>query len=61
MQHNMMLCQREKCIFLSYDPRFKEASEQIHVVEVLANKERQQEILQKIELAHDLKNNIQLL
>ena len=61
MQHNMMLCQREKCIFLSYDPRFKEVSEQIHVVEVLANKERQHEILQKIELAHDLKNNLHLL
>jgi hypothetical protein len=61
MQHNMMLCQREKCIFLSYDPRFKEVSEQIHVVEVLANKERQQEILYKIEFAHALKTKLQSL
>lgn len=61
MQHNMMLCQREKCIFLSYDPRFKEVSQQLHVVEVLADKTRQQEILQKIEYAHALKTKLEAL
>lgn len=61
MQHNMMLCQRDKCIFLSYDPRFKDVSEQIHVVEVLADKARQQEILQKIEYAYALKTKLEAL
>ena len=55
MQHNMMLCKKEMCVFMSFDPRFKEVNEQVHVVEVLADKVRQQAILEKIEHAHHYK------
>jgi len=46
------LCQRDMCYFMSYDPRFKEPKKQVHLVEVKADKERQDLILNKIELAH---------
>jgi hypothetical protein len=58
MQHNMMLCQRPKCLFMSFDPRYKEKAEQVHIVEVLADAERQAKILQKIEHATAFKNFI---
>jgi hypothetical protein len=52
MQHNMMLCQRDMCYFMSFDPRFKDVNKQVHLIEVKADKDRQQQILDKIELAH---------
>lgn len=55
MQHNMMLCQKEMCVFMSFDPRYKEVNEQVHVVEVMADKVRQQAILDKIEHAYQYK------
>lgn len=59
MQHNMMLCQKDKCYFLSYDPRFKDTSKQLHLVEVLKNNERCQQILTKIEQAHIYKQQLE--
>jgi hypothetical protein len=55
MQHNMMLCQKDTCLFMSFDPRYKEAKKQVHIVEVKADKIRQHQILGKIELAHEQK------
>jgi hypothetical protein len=55
MQHNMMLCQRDMCYFMSFDPRFKDVNKQVHLIEVKADKDRQQQILEKIELAHTQK------
>lgn len=55
MQHNMMLCKKDMCLFMSFDPRYKDKNKQHHIIEVKADKARQQEILEKIELAHERK------
>ena len=55
MQHNMSLCDADVCYFASYDPRFKKRDKQFKVWEIKANKERQQFLLDKIDVAHKFK------
>ena len=58
MQANMYLCERDKCYFLSYDPRFKIESRQIHLLEIERNQERINAILEKVEIATELMNKL---
>ena len=59
MQTNMYLCERDKCFFMSFDPRFKNKDKSlnynraIHVVEVSRDEERIKSILDKVEIAYD--------
>lgn len=59
MQTNMYLCERDKCYFMSFDPRFKNKDKSlnynraIHVVEVARDEERIKSILDKVEIAYD--------
>jgi hypothetical protein len=55
MQLNMHLCDRDKCHFFSYDPRFDKESLQSHHIIIQRNDERIQDILNKIRNAHELK------
>jgi len=55
MQLNMYLCERDKCHFLSYDPRFNREELQSHHLVIKRDKERITDILNKIEKAHELK------
>lgn len=55
VQLNMFLCQRDKCHFFSYDPRFEKESMQSHRIIIKRDEERIQDILNKIEKAHELK------
>jgi hypothetical protein len=52
MQRNMYLTNSDKCYFVSYDPRFKNKAHQRFVLEIPANRERQQQIQRKVDLAH---------
>jgi hypothetical protein len=58
MQANMYLGERDKCYFLSYDPRFKIESRQIHLLEIERNQERIDSILEKVEIATELMNKL---
>jgi len=58
IQMNLFLAQREKAVFMSYDPRFKKEANQVHLIELNADKERQSAIFQKIEIAHDFKTKL---
>ncbi len=58
MQANMYLCERDKCYFLSFDPRFKIESRQIHLLEIERNQERIDAILEKVEIATELMNKL---
>ena len=55
----MWLTNRENALFMSYDPRFKNEENQTHYVMIFEDKRRQQEILEKIEIAVNFKNNLQ--
>lgn len=61
IQMNMMLCKRDKCYFISYDPRFKKSELQLCVIEVPADAERQQYILTKIKVAAEKKEEIEAI
>ena len=51
MQFNMLLTNRNRCLFVSFDPRFKNTKHQLFILEIPANKEFQEKIIKKIELA----------
>lgn len=53
MQHNMFLCERDKCFFMSFDPRLSKGN--THILEVPRNEQRIEQILFKIEDAHEYK------
>ena len=55
IQMNLFLCQKEFAHFFSFDPRFKKHSTQSHRIIIAADKQRQDKILRKIELAHEMK------
>lgn len=54
IQTNMYLCNAQSCYFMSYDPRFKDAERSVHIVELLRDSERIQQILNKVEIAHEM-------
>ena len=56
MQHNMYLCERNKCYFVSYDPRISKGN--ILILEIKKDEARVSEILSKIEYAHKYMNSI---
>ena len=54
IQTNMYLCEAESCYFMSYDPRFKDAERSVHIIEIERNQERIDQILSKVEIAHEM-------
>lgn len=58
MQLNMLLTGKSKAYFMSYDPRYKNEKLQYHIVEVMADSERQEKIIEKIKLANEVKTQI---
>lgn len=54
IQTNMYLCNAKSCYFMSYDPRFKDSKRSVHIVELLRDSERIQQILNKVEIAHEM-------
>lgn len=54
IQTNMYLCEAESCYFMSYDPRFKDAERSVHIIELERNQERIDQILNKVEIAHEM-------
>ena len=58
MQHNMSLTGATKTIFMSFDPNFKKEADQAFYLEISANETRQNEILNKIRLSNNLRNEL---
>ena len=54
IQTNMYLCNAQSCYFMSYDPRFKDAERSVHIIEIERNQERIDQILSKVEIAHEM-------
>ena len=54
IQTNMYLCNAQSCYFMSYDPRFKDAERSVHIIELERNQERIDQILSKVEIAHEM-------
>lgn len=52
IQTNLLLCERESCYFMSYDPRFKNESRSTHIIEIKRDEERINAIINKAEIAH---------
>lgn len=58
IQHNLYLTDMDKCFFFSYDPRFKVASNQSHLIEILRDEFRINQILEKINIANGFKSKL---
>lgn len=60
MQVNMYLCERDRCIFMSYDPRFKGDKDKYreNYIIIMRDEERIAEIKEKAALAFEELNNI---
>ena len=54
IQTNMYLCNAKSCYFMSYDPRFKDAERSVHIIEIERNQERIDQILNKVEIGHEM-------
>lgn len=50
-QFNMLLCEKKDCLFMSYDPRMKDESAQVHYIHVVYDQEFQDKILKKLTAA----------
>lgn len=53
IQTNLHLCGSDSCLFMSYDPRFKDPKRSVHIIEIERNQERIDQILNKVEIAHE--------
>lgn len=58
MQFNMLLCNRPKGYFMSYDPRFKKEDLTYHIIEVKRDEERINQIVEKIKKANQVKQQL---
>ena len=54
IQTNLHLCDSDSCYFMSYDPRFKDSKRSYHIIEIERNQERIDQILAKVEIAHEM-------
>lgn len=54
IQTNMYLTESESCYFMSYDPRFKLATRNVHLIKLERNQERIDQLLSKVEIAHEM-------
>jgi hypothetical protein len=54
MQANMYFAKADSCYFMSYDPRFKDSKRSYHIIEIERNQERIDQILAKVEIAHEM-------
>lgn len=58
MQSNMLFCEKKKCYFVSYDPRYKDEHLQIKVIEIQADIDYQNLIVKKIAKAKSVFDQI---